>query len=96
MPQSNIEALTALGSFIAALLVANLTVRTQRGELPGGELAIFLLRTFFGFPPGSRCCPGISFPYPSIGSARQTHATQKSPLGAALSRSHVLKNLLVV
>jgi len=49
MPQSNIEALTALGSFIAALLVANLTVRTQRGELPGGELAIFLLRTFLGF-----------------------------------------------
>jgi len=49
MPQSNIEALAALGSFLAALLVVNLTIRTQKGELPGGALAVLFLRTFLGF-----------------------------------------------
>ena len=49
MPEQNVEALTALVSFIAALMVAKLTVKTQKGELPGGAMAVFLLRTFLGF-----------------------------------------------
>ncbi|MDR1378747.1 MAG: flagellar biosynthesis protein FliR [Synergistaceae bacterium] len=49
MPESNVYALMGLASFGMALLVARLTVRIQRGELPGGPLWVFYLRTFLGF-----------------------------------------------
>lgn len=49
MPQSNIYALLALGSFGAALLIARLVVRIRKGELPGGDLWVLYLRTLLGF-----------------------------------------------
>ena len=49
MPQSNVYALLALGSFGATLLVARVVVRIQRGELPGGDLWVLYLRTLLGF-----------------------------------------------
>jgi hypothetical protein len=49
LPQSNIYALMGLGSFIASLLVARLTIRIQKGELPGGPLWIAYLRALLGF-----------------------------------------------
>jgi hypothetical protein len=49
MPQSNIYALMALASFGATLLASRLTVRVQRGELPGGPLWVLYLRTLVGF-----------------------------------------------
>jgi len=49
MEQSNIYALTALASFIAAIVVAKLWVRTSRGDLPGGEFWGFYLRILLGF-----------------------------------------------
>ena len=49
MPQSNIYALLALGSFGAALLIARLVVRIRKGELPGGDLWVLYLRALLGF-----------------------------------------------
>ena len=49
MPQSNIYALMGLASFGAALLIARLTVRIQKGELPGGGVWVFYLRMLLGF-----------------------------------------------
>jgi hypothetical protein len=49
MPQNNVYALMALASFGASLLVARLTVRIQKGELPGGALWVLYLRTLLGF-----------------------------------------------
>ena len=49
MPQSNIYALIGLASFGAALVVARLWARVNRGELPGGSLWAFYLRMLVGF-----------------------------------------------
>ncbi|NLL37374.1 MAG: flagellar biosynthesis protein FliR [Fretibacterium sp.] len=49
MPQSNVYALLGLFSFGAALLVARLVVRIQKGELPGGDLWVLYLRILLGF-----------------------------------------------
>ena len=49
MPQNNIYALTALGSFIAAMVVARLVVKIQKRELPGGGLWVIYLRMLLGF-----------------------------------------------
>jgi len=49
MPQSNMDALIALGSFGGALLTAKLWARINRGELPGGSLWAFYLRMLVGF-----------------------------------------------
>ena len=49
MPQSNLNALIALASLVAALLTAKLWVRVSRGELPGGGLWAFYLRMLVGF-----------------------------------------------
>ena len=49
MPQSNMYALVALASLGAALLVAKLWTRVNRGELPGGGLWGFYLRMLVGF-----------------------------------------------
>ena len=49
MPQSNIYALIAIGSFVAALIVAKLAVKIMKRELPGGNLWVMYLRTLLGF-----------------------------------------------
>ena len=49
MPQSNIYALMALGSFIATLFIARVVVKIQKRELPGGDLWVMYLRTLLGF-----------------------------------------------
>ncbi|MDR1376978.1 MAG: flagellar biosynthesis protein FliR [Synergistaceae bacterium] len=49
MPQSNIDALIALASFVATLLLSRVVARIQRGELPGGALWVMYLRTLVGF-----------------------------------------------
>ena len=49
LPQSNVYALLALLSFVAALVVSRLVVRIQRGELPGARLWVFYLRMLLGF-----------------------------------------------
>ena len=49
MAESNVYALTALASFIAALVVAKLWVRLSRGDLPGATFWGFYLRILLGF-----------------------------------------------
>jgi hypothetical protein len=49
LPQGNIYALMALGSFGLTLLVSRLVVRIQKGELPGGAMWVMYLRTLVGF-----------------------------------------------
>ena len=49
MPQSNIHALIALASFVAAILAARLWLRVARGELPGSGVWAFYLRMLVGF-----------------------------------------------
>ena len=49
MPQSNIDALLALASFGATLLVARLVVKIQKGDLPGGDIWVLYLRMLLGF-----------------------------------------------
>ena len=49
MPQSNIYALMAIGSFIAALVLSKLVLKIMRGELPGGGLWVVYLRMLLGF-----------------------------------------------
>lgn len=49
MPQSNVYALMGLASFGAALLIARLVVKVQKGELPGGDLWVLYLRMLLGF-----------------------------------------------
>jgi hypothetical protein len=49
MPQNNLYALMGLASFGAALLIARLVVRIQKGDLPGCALWVAYLRTLLGF-----------------------------------------------
>jgi len=49
MPESNVYALSAIASLIAALLVAKLWVRLSRGDLPGAGFWGFYLRILLGF-----------------------------------------------
>ena len=49
MPESNLYALIALGSFIASLLLSRLIVKIQKKELPGSNLWVVYLRALLGF-----------------------------------------------
>ncbi len=49
MPIVNIQALIALGMFLASLFIARIVVRIQNGSLPGGELWVLYLRMLLGF-----------------------------------------------
>ena len=49
MPPVNVQALIALGMFLASLFIARIVVRIQRGALPGGPMWILYLRMLLGF-----------------------------------------------
>lgn len=49
MPQNNVEALLGIASFCAAVLVAKLVIKIQKGDLPGGDLWVLYLRILLGF-----------------------------------------------
>ncbi len=49
MPIVNVQALIALGMFLAALFVARVVVRINSGTLPGGRIWVIYLRMLLGF-----------------------------------------------
>ena len=49
MPIVNVQALIALGMFLAALFVARVVVRINSGTLPGGKIWVIYLRMLLGF-----------------------------------------------
>mgnify|MGYP000972438175 CR=1 FL=1 len=60
MPAINVQALFALGMFLAALCVARIVVRVQSGEWPGGALWVLYLRILLGFLFGGSIVLGFS------------------------------------
>jgi len=49
MPIVNVQALIALGMFLASLFIARIVVRIRNGSLPGGEMWVLYLRMLLGF-----------------------------------------------
>ena len=49
MPPVNVQALIALGMFLAALFIARIVVRIHKGTLPGGPMWVLYLRMLLGF-----------------------------------------------
>lgn len=49
MPPVNLQALIALGMFLASLFIARVVVRIHKGVLPGGPMWVLYLRMLLGF-----------------------------------------------
>ena len=49
MPIVTVQALIALGMFLASLFIARIVVRIRNGSLPGGEMWVLYLRMLLGF-----------------------------------------------
>ena len=49
MPIVNVQALIALGMFLASLFIARIVVRIRNGSLPGGAIWVLYLRMLLGF-----------------------------------------------